>query len=162
MKMCKGLCFLLTFMANLLIALSISSAVNADTCQTKCIESCRGCTRIFGKMLCSPPVEPCLSTCLIAKGFRCGVDATHRDQPFHGNYCGLGNRGGPPVDSLDAACKRHDDCYDRIGRAACSCDKKLASEAAFLVTFGSDLDTSGREKAALTASFFGSTPCVPK
>jgi hypothetical protein len=85
-----------------------------------------------------------------------------RDQPIHGNYCGLGNRGGSPVDSLDAACKRHDDCYDRIGRAACSCDKTLASETAVLSAFGSDLTSAAREKAALISNFFASTPCVPK
>ena len=37
---------------------------------------------------------------------------------YHGNYCGHGNRGPglPPTDELDAACKRHDECYDAAQR----------------------------------------------
>lgn len=36
--------------------------------------------------------------------------------PYHGNYCGPGNRGGVPVDQLDKACFRHDCEYDRSYR----------------------------------------------
>ena len=155
--------FQLVFVVGLLVPLWTSSHADAQTCRTKCIESCRVCTDIpLMGMQCSPPEPTCLSMCLTVKGVSCGIGATKRDQPIHGNYCGLGNRGGPPVDSLDAACKRHDDCYDTVGRAACSCDKRLATEAGFLAGLGSDLDSSGREKAALIASFFSSTPCVPK
>lgn len=35
---------------------------------------------------------------------------------FHGNYCGLGTRGGIPIDELDAACKRHDVGYHHIAK----------------------------------------------
>lgn len=51
---------------------------------------------------------------------------------YHGNYCGYGNRGEglPPTDALDAACMRHDACYDRAGRRSCACDRRLEREAA--------------------------------
>lgn len=136
----------------------ISFDVAAQTCDTNCIAKCQLCVGA----LCSPSEPTCLSLCLTKKGVECGTQATKRDQPFHGNYCGLGNRGGPPVDALDAACKRHDDCYDARERAACSCDKALAAEATLLTALDSGLTISAREKAALTAAFFSATPCVPR
>jgi hypothetical protein len=50
---------------------------------------------------------------------------------FHGNYCGRGQRGEglPPIDDLDAACMRHDACYDAAGRPSCACDAALKREA---------------------------------
>ena len=39
--------------------------------------------------------------------------------PFPGyNYCGPGDRGGPPVSCVDAACKKHDECYAACGLRA--------------------------------------------
>lgn len=51
---------------------------------------------------------------------------------FHGNYCGKGQRGEglPPTDDLDAACMRHDACYDAAGYSSCACDATLKREAA--------------------------------
>jgi hypothetical protein len=50
---------------------------------------------------------------------------------FHGNYCGKGQRGEglPPTDDLDAACMRHDACYDAAGYPSCACDGTLKREA---------------------------------
>lgn len=50
---------------------------------------------------------------------------------FHGNYCGKGQRGQglPPIDDLDAACMRHDACYDAAGYSSCACDAALKREA---------------------------------
>ncbi|MGE8130490.1 phospholipase A2 family protein [Methylobacterium sp. NPDC080182] len=50
---------------------------------------------------------------------------------FHGNYCGTGQRGEglPPTDALDAACMRHDACYDAAGYRSCACDATLRREA---------------------------------
>lgn len=42
-----------------------------------------------------------LSPIPVTKKFRC----------LHGNYCGPGNRGGAPVDALDAVCQKHDVGY---------------------------------------------------
>ncbi len=53
---------------------------------------------------------------------------------YHGNYCGHGNRGEgvAPTDELDAACKRHDDCYGAARRRSCACDAVLKREALVL------------------------------
>ncbi|GJE50588.1 hypothetical protein GOFOIKOB_3637 [Methylobacterium tardum] len=50
---------------------------------------------------------------------------------FHGNYCGKGQRGEglPPTDALDAACMRHDACYEAAGYHSCACDASLRREA---------------------------------
>ncbi|MBX9934067.1 MAG: hypothetical protein K2Y56_21540 [Methylobacterium sp.] len=59
--------------------------------------------------------------------------ATGRDL-YHGNYCGVGQRGEglPPTDALDAACQRHDSCYATAGYRSCACDKTLKLEAAIV------------------------------
>src|SRR5918995_4795823 len=61
-----------------------------------------------------------------------GVGSTGAPTPlFHGNWCGAGdlNRASP-VDALDAACRAHDLCYERVGRGACQCDKALLKATA--------------------------------
>ena len=67
---------------------------------------------------------------------------------FHGNFCGQGDAGpgAAPVDSLDAACRRHDLCYGRRGASACSCDRELEAEAAALANAPS-LSPDVRSKA---------------
>ncbi|WP_017754335.1 hypothetical protein [Calidifontibacillus oryziterrae] len=41
------------------------------------------------------------------------------------NWCGPGCSGpGAPVNDLDAACKRHDECY-RYHRNPCECDREF-------------------------------------
>lgn len=59
------------------------------------------------------------------------ADALSGRDLFHGHYCGLGSRPGAtePTDELDAACKRHDECYEATGQRACSCDRALRTEA---------------------------------
>ncbi|WP_348642125.1 hypothetical protein [Methylobacterium sp. WL6] len=34
-----------------------------------------------------------------------------------------------PTDALDAACQRHDACYDAAGHRSCECDQALRREA---------------------------------
>jgi Phospholipase A2 len=53
---------------------------------------------------------------------------------YHGNYCGHGNRGqgAAPTDELDAACKRHDECYEAARHRSCACNVVLAREALVL------------------------------
>jgi len=59
------------------------------------------------------------------------ADAIAGRDLFHGNFCGLGSRQGAsePTDELDAACKRHDECYESTGQRACACDRALRTEA---------------------------------
>lgn len=57
-------------------------------------------------------------------------------RPRYGNYCGAGytNPSGSTakLDSLDAACKKHDECYQRCGNdVQCkkvNCDPKLSQD----------------------------------
>lgn len=69
---------------------------------------------------------------------------------YHGNYCGRGDRGPglPPVDELDAVCKRHDDCYTRAGRRSCQCDQQLKRDALAVA----ELRNLSREVRARAAS----------
>jgi tRNA(fMet)-specific endonuclease VapC len=49
---------------------------------------------------------------------------------LHGNYCGPGNNAPlPPVDALDEACARHDDCTPDGGLATKACNLRLQAEA---------------------------------
>ena len=52
------------------------------------------------------------------------TDADANGFPVHGNWCGLRHGGGDPVDALDEACKRHDECY-KESEFDCGCDARL-------------------------------------
>ncbi len=62
------------------------------------------------------------------------IDAVTGKELYHGNYCGAGQRGDglAATDSLDAACQRHDACYDAAGYRSCACDAALKREAAIV------------------------------
>lgn len=48
----------------------------------------------------------------------------------HGNYCGFGNNAPlPPIDALDAACARHDDCTPDNDLPTKACNVHLQQEA---------------------------------
>ncbi|WP_407528163.1 hypothetical protein [Methylobacterium oryzisoli] len=53
---------------------------------------------------------------------------------FHGHYCGAGQRGEglAPTDALDAACQRHDACFEAAGHRSCACNLSLQREATFV------------------------------
>lgn len=72
---------------------------------------------------------------------------------FHGNYCGKGNNGGKPKDKLDAACKRHDECYARYGWGKCKCDKPFI-KAAHSIAQNKKYSKKYRKKAARAAILF--------
>lgn len=79
---------------------------------------------------------------------------------FHGHWCGLGDENrASPVDALDAACRAHDLCYERMGRGACSCDKAFLKATARLIASRST-DETLRGKAATANSLFSATPCI--
>lgn len=71
---------------------------------------------------------------------------------FHGNYCGAGQRGEglPPTDDLDAACMRHDACFDAAGHRSCACNVTLEREAA-AVSERPGLSRQVRERALSVA-----------
>ncbi len=62
------------------------------------------------------------------------LDAVSGRDLYHGNYCGVGQRGEglAPTDALDAACQRHDACYAAAGYRSCACDRTLRLDAAIV------------------------------
>lgn len=79
---------------------------------------------------------------------------------FHGNWCGLGDANrAAPVDALDAACRAHDLCYERLGRGACPCDRTFLRATASL-SRNPRLEETVRSKAAFINSLFGVALCT--
>jgi hypothetical protein len=81
--------------------------------------------------------------------------------PFHGNYCGPGNRGGMPIDSLDRACFKHDCEYDKSYKEDRAARKKRQLQAdyhfamrAMKVAQDETLKRSVRLKAMVAAKYF--------
>lgn len=79
---------------------------------------------------------------------------------YHGNYCGHGNRGEgvPPTDELDAACMRHDACYDAAGGWSCRCNKVLEREA-LAVANSARFSRELRARAATVSQAAGLMEC---
>lgn len=78
---------------------------------------------------------------------------------FHGHWCGAGDRNrASPVDVLDAACRAHDLCYERVGRNACDCDRAFLEATAKLIR-NMRVEESIRSKAATANSLFSAAPC---
>jgi hypothetical protein len=77
---------------------------------------------------------------------------------YHGNFCGLGNRGDHLVsaDPLDEVCKRHDQCFERTNRS-CSCNEPLQREAYRVA----ELKSAPRELRARAASIVEAAPAIP-
>jgi len=54
----------------------------------------------------------------------------HVSLPVYGNYCGRGHGDPtgrtPPIDAVDAVCREHDMCYQRLGDFDRRCDRDLA------------------------------------
>ena len=51
---------------------------------------------------------------------------------IHGNYCGVGERPGGPIDALDVACMHHDACTPTGRLPTCDCNARLRDEAALV------------------------------
>jgi len=137
----------------------LCSSVSVAACEVDCVRKCSPCV----SSICGPPELACYQLCTTEKAACIGAEASHKDQPFHGHYCGYGNTdptyATPETDALDGACKRHDICWDKRGRMSCSCDKTLAAEAGVLA-LRKDLPVSVKEQAAIVAKFFLSAPCI--
>lgn len=123
----RTLLFALSF-----LTLVASTAARADWCDIDCFDHVKVCFRDPfppHKKHCN--VNPALmaeyNACKLAKATVCAVKAVK--QPFYGHYCGKGDVGGAPIDDLDAACMRHDRCYEKRGDHNCACDLELSKEA---------------------------------
>jgi hypothetical protein len=78
---------------------------------------------------------------------------------FHGNWCGVGDANrASPIDALDAACRAHDLCYERVGRGACVCDRAFLKATAALVK-SLKVPEAVRSKAATANSLFSAALC---
>jgi hypothetical protein len=91
---------------------------------------------------------------------RPGISNPQTSAPlFHGNWCGAGDANrASPVDALDAACRAHDLCYERVGRGACICDRALLKATAVLIRSPAT-EESLRSKAATVNSLFSAALC---
>ena len=79
---------------------------------------------------------------------------------FHGNWCGIGDANrAAPVDALDAACRTHDLCYERVGRGVCAYDQAFLRATAALVKSLKVPDIV-RSKAATANSLFSAALCT--
>jgi hypothetical protein len=77
---------------------------------------------------------------------------------FYGNWCGPGCEGPePPIDEIDACCRRHDKCYRKRGDFACSCDKEIVKCLKDKINYRTD---KGR-KAYMMYLYFRSSKCDP-
>jgi len=92
--------------------------------------------------------------------------------PLYGNYCGFQNTPctensfrKAPVDALDAACKRHDQCWCKSGPLDCGCDASLlesaraARKAQASAPSSSDVEAA-RAMAGAIVAYFNIAPCV--
>jgi hypothetical protein len=87
------------------------------------------------------------------------VGAERLSLPVYGNWCGPGHGGGTPVDDLDRACMRHDECYGRKGYFDCGCDAQLIRDIDTALSSG-QVRLSGRVLGPLIRSWFTVQPCV--
>jgi len=79
--------------------------------------------------------------------------------PVYGNYCGPQHGGtGEPIDAVDAACKRHDECYGELGYFDCRCDAQLLEELpAAIAQTGS---AQGKLCGGAIYTWFSLQPCA--
>lgn len=91
---------------------------------------------------------------------RSGIGNPQTSAPlFHGNWCGAGDADrASPIDALDAACRAHDLCYERVGRGACVCDQALLKATGVLIRNPAIQETV-RSKAATVNSLFSAALC---
>ncbi|MCG7391429.1 hypothetical protein MHY87_00720 [Microvirga sp. ACRRW] len=91
---------------------------------------------------------------------RSGISNPQTSAPlFHGNWCGAGDANrASPIDRLDAACRAHDLCYERVGRGACICDQALLKATAALIR-NPTTQANLRSKAATVNSLFSAVLC---
>jgi hypothetical protein len=137
--------------------LAAAPAAAAWDCSSDCWAETRGCG---GLSACAKTY----ASCLAYKAASCAAQASKEGEPMHGNFCGRGKAGGEtPIDELDAACMRHDACYDLRGPGDCACDRAFLQAVAELLVSGR-LSSDAVEKAALITAYFGAKvrACPPE
>ena len=82
---------------------------------------------------------------------------------YHGNYAGLGNRGGVPIDALDRAAQRHDIGYSTqpMGALDGRTDARMVYDSVgAAINPLNDMGRYGRVKAVGAATIFSMKPSV--
>lgn len=75
------------------------------------------------------------------------------------NYCGYGNLGGEPTNTLDRGCQLHDQCYDTRGWGKCSCDSEFI---AFINNNSKSMGWTEWAQAKGAAAYFASKASLGK
>ena len=79
---------------------------------------------------------------------------------YHGNWCGPGRSGpGAPIDTMDAICKKHDECYGARGYFACSCDIAMVQD--IRNNRGKFKGVKENAMAVSAATYFSNAMCNP-
>lgn len=94
--------------------------------------------------------------------------------PVYGNWCGPDHpRSGtnpPPIDAVDAACRKHDFCYAQKNYFACDCDNQLLADLATIKNnkWNGRKQVSGDEYFQFESptvrairAYFAATGCAP-
>ena len=72
--------------------------------------------------------------CAVSKNAKSVDQSKQGFIPVYGNWCGPDHpkydksNAPPAIDKLDAACRRHDKCYEEKGYLNCDCDFQLISD----------------------------------
>lgn len=74
-------------------------------------------------------------------------------------YCGYGNLGGQPTNTLDRGCQLHDQCYDTRGWGKCSCDSEFRT---FISNNSASMTWGEWTKAKGAATYFASKAALGK
>lgn len=77
---------------------------------------------------------------------------TDHFKQVYGNYCGPGNRGGEPIDDIDAACQSHDMCYHYNDRNSPECDRRFVKRLNRVLN--KDLTLKQRYYAMMMRAYF--------
>lgn len=94
--------------------------------------------------------------------------------PVYGNWCGPSHpakgKSPIPIDEIDAACMRHDQCYG-VGYFSCECDDRLLKELFEIkeqkwqgrkIVSGEEYKTFEKPIASAIRSYFALSGCNPK
>jgi hypothetical protein len=78
----------------------------------------------------------------------------------YGNWCGPGHVGpDPPIDAVDEACCRHDQCYCEEGALDCGCNRELYERLPGAIA-DSSTPPEGKAWGLAIIATFASLPCL--
>jgi hypothetical protein len=88
------------------------------------------------------------------------VAASFPSIPVYGNWCGPGFSGpGSPIDEVDQACCRHDECFGENGFDDCKCNRDLIARLP-VAAANPNVPASGKVAAAGIVAALQLAPCI--